>query len=356
MATHLGELLDMLTYMRPVDSDVEVAFTSRYVASLPGATVDRFGNWHVTIGDSPILWSCHTDTVHSHAGRQTVHYDPLSGIVRLSKKSRRYASCLGADDTAGVWLMQQMVKRGVPGHYIFHYGEEVGGRGSNDIADHAPELLDGALFAIALDRKGTGDVITKQFGRCCSEAFAVSLAGELNAMPGFAFTSAPGIYTDTANYVGIVGECTNLSVGYEGAHSKAETLNTRFLSKLLEALCAINPDHLVSERQPDDTRFTCLQGWTLGGHKAVSPLWGSDTSNDVRVSSRFSWEYCEWCGSDYQLDASDATDFCAYCSKECERYDTVFEAEWDDPKPSESVYLDPHYADVIDALGKEIDS
>lgn len=351
MSTKIGELLDMLSYMRPVDSDTEEAFTQRFVATLPGATCDKYGNWHVTMGESPILWSCHTDTVHDHAGRQTTHYDPLTGIIRLSKKSRRYASCLGADDTAGVWLMRQMVLRGVTGHYIFHYGEEVGGIGSNDIADHSPEVLDGSLFAIALDRKGKGDIVTRQFGTCCSDTFAKSLARELNKT-GLRYAAAPGIYTDTANYTGIIGECTNLSVGYENAHTPQETLDAHFLLRLLDVLCAIDASQLVSERAPNDTRFVVSsKPWTFvnAGYAA----------NDytLPVTSRFSWEYCEWCGSQYCLDTSNAADFVRYCDRDCERYAMVHDAEWEvgTPLMNQSTYLDPHYADVVAALDCEPD-
>ena len=38
--------------------------------------------------------------------------------------------CLGGDDGTGVWLMTKLIEAGVPGRYIFHRAEEVGGRGS----------------------------------------------------------------------------------------------------------------------------------------------------------------------------------------------------------------------------------
>src|ERR1019366_6093943 len=87
MSARLGTLLDMLTYCRPAGSGAESAFIARFVATLPGAVVDPFGNWHVIIGTSPILWSCHTDTVHDTSGRQTVHV-AADGVVGLSRRSR----------------------------------------------------------------------------------------------------------------------------------------------------------------------------------------------------------------------------------------------------------------------------
>ena len=130
-------LLDMLTYARPRASESEAQFIARFLAPLPGWSVDAFGNGHVIIGESPILWSCHTDTVHRFSGRQTIHVDPVTSIATLSRRSRkRGASCLGADDTVGVFLCHQMILAGIPGHYIFHYGEESGGIG---IRRHLPE-------------------------------------------------------------------------------------------------------------------------------------------------------------------------------------------------------------------------
>src|ERR1035437_5086882 len=124
VSSKLSTLFDMLTYCRPAGSGSESAFVARFVATLPGATCDPFNNWHVVIGTSPILWSCHTDTVHTASGRQTVRI-AADGVVGLSWRSRHTSSCLGADDTAGVWLCHQMILSGVPGHYIFHYGEEI---------------------------------------------------------------------------------------------------------------------------------------------------------------------------------------------------------------------------------------
>ena len=102
---------------------------------------------------------------------------------------------------------------------------------------------------IALDRKGTRDVITHQGSRCCSDAFGESLAKALNGK----FTlSDRGTFTDSANYTGVVGECTNLSVGYEAQHSFMETQDFKFLTNLRLKLISLDYSELVFERQPGD--------------------------------------------------------------------------------------------------------
>lgn len=243
-------LLDMLTYCRPAGSKSETKFVRRYLLSLPGANRDRFGNIHVQIGESPtVLWSAHTDTVHRRHGRQTI---AVSGdTVTIARNSR--SNCLGADNTAGVYMLREMILRGVPGHYVFHYGEEIGGLGSRDIAENVPDWVRKFSHAIAFDRRGTQDVITHQgYGRSCSDDLAWELAIALNTVDSRLeyYPSDRGIFTDTANYMELIPECTNVSVGYQNEHSPGETLDLGHVDRLLSAVCQINVSGLPVSRDP----------------------------------------------------------------------------------------------------------
>lgn len=259
MIPELRTLLEMLTYCRPDGSPTEREFIARWIMPL-GATQDVDHNWHLVIpladgSPSTVVWSCHTDTVAWKDGRQTVHYNHRTGIVELSRKSRAVRNCLGADDTAGVFLCTQMALARVPGHYIFHYGEECGGIGSSALAGYNPEMLAGISYAIALDRRGDSDIITHQWGgRCASEAFADSLALELFRCSAeqLVYNSTHGTYTDTAEYTGIVPECTNLSVGYANEHRDSEALDTVHTLRLLSALLRFDEARLVCERPVDN--------------------------------------------------------------------------------------------------------
>lgn len=242
-ASRRSHLIDMLRVRRPADSVSEKKWIKRYVDPLgSGMQVDRAGNRLLRIGSAPVLWSCHTDTVHDKAGDQRI---VITGdLVSVAGAS----SCLGADDGVGVWLMANMIRRGIEGLYIFHRAEEIGGIGSNWIAERTPEVLDGITYAVALDRRGTHDVITAQAGGpCCSSAFAQSLCVALgmNHLP-----SDRGSFTDTANYTDLIGECTNVSVGYYNEHSRAETLDMAYAEELLDALCALDVATLEAERLP----------------------------------------------------------------------------------------------------------
>lgn len=235
-------LLDMLTYCRPANSPTCLEFEQRFLLPL-GATRDAHGNYHVcTDATSRVLWSAHTDTVADSGGRQRVSYDAATGIVQLSKHARRHKrNCLGADNTAGVYLLTEMIKAGVPGYYIFHYAEEHGCLGSYELADTNGDWLRQRFdYAIAFDRRGTAEVITHQRARrMASDTCGLTLAEWLNAGTGFQYAlSDKGIYTDTAEYPDYIPECFNVSVGTADEHRQHETLNVRHVLALRDRLCS----------------------------------------------------------------------------------------------------------------------
>jgi len=242
------EIAIMHTYKRPHGSDTEQKFIKRYLMPL-GFKPDRDNNQILTIGNRPILFSSHLDTVHHTQGSQTVAIDG-SGFLSLSKRaSGEGSNCLGADDTAGIWLMLEMVKAGIAGTYVIHYGEEIGCVGSSALASHNPEFLRQFQAAIAFDRAGYGDVITHQMGqRTCSDVFATALGEQLG---GEYRPCDKGVYTDTNEYAHLIPECTNLSVGYFNQHTENESLDMGFLVALRNSLLKVDWDHLPIERQPD---------------------------------------------------------------------------------------------------------
>ena len=334
--TDIGLLLEMLTYRRPMGSATELEFRKRFI---PEAFEDDHGNLHVWIANadgspSRVLWSCHTDTVHKGPGRQTLTYDAISGIVHLSNRSRKQGSnCLGADDTAGVFICVQLIAANVPGHYVFHYGEERGGIGSGNLSQSPGDLLDNAEIAIALDRRGTSDVITFQYGwRSASERFAQSLCRALKvADPSLKYAPTHGVYTDTAEYTGLIPECSNLSVGYLNEHRSDELLMTKHTLRLLEALKVLDTASLEVDREPEDP----YQGY----------MFVADTPDDKPEYS----DLCFNCGhtaDDHDLDR--IVQVCQYC--DC---DTFVPDDRDDD--GISLYLDPEYADIQRSLRRAQD-
>jgi len=245
----IHKLLDMMETCRPGGGVDEEAFITKYLVPYQPYR-DDFGN-HIIRVDAPddaedyplILWSCHTDTVHHHGGTQKV--EVTNGVAWTST-----GSCLGSDDTVGIWLALEMIDAKVPGVYVFHREEESGGGGSSWLASKAGDFIGSFDAAIALDRAGYSDVITHQAGgRCCSDAFAKSVSGLLG---GTFEPCDTGVFTDTANYTDLIGECTNLSVGYFKQHGRTEHTNLGFASRLRDALIAADWSQLVLERKPGE--------------------------------------------------------------------------------------------------------
>jgi hypothetical protein len=244
----INELIGMHKYRRPARSKTEAAFCEKYIATLPSTWQDTAGNWIGAIGENPVtLWSSHTDTVHDKDGMQKLAIDSTTDDLFIGS-AETDSTCLGADCTVGVWLMRRMYLARVPGLYIWHAEEECGGCGSAFIADKARDILDGIQSAIAFDRKGVTSVITHQFGgRCASDVFANSLAAMLG--PKYT-TDSGGTFTDTANYTEIVPECTNVSVGYFGQHTKSEYTNLAHAEMLLDRMLAFDESKLLISRDP----------------------------------------------------------------------------------------------------------
>ena len=262
----LAELVSMHQTMRPAGSQTEAKFIDTYLRPL-GVREDGYGNLILRVGDVPVLWSSHTDTVHWHGGLAPVIVDDKN-VLRRHPKSK--ASCLGADDTAGIWMMTQMIRAERPGLYVFHRAEECGGKGSKWLAKNTPELLKDIQYAIAFDRKGKDSIITHQFGgRCCSEEFSKSLGVKLG---GRFKSDRGGSFTDTASYVDLIGECTNLSVGYDSQHSTSESLDLDFISDLRDVMVTLDASDLVVKRKPGErephTPYRYNSGWRGNGGSA----------------------------------------------------------------------------------------
>lgn len=204
---------------------------------------------YCTDPDSTTLFTAHLDTAHREDGHNPVIYDE-----DLEWMSKADGLPLGADCGAGVWLLYKMAEAGVPGTYLFTVGEERGGVGARWLAEHAALFLGKFKRAIAFDRKGTSSVITHQFcGRCCSDEFARALSlGLTTTIPG-GYVFQPddtGIYTDTAEFISDIPECTNISTGYFQEHTGNETLDVGYLKALLEACLKIDWEALPTVRDP----------------------------------------------------------------------------------------------------------
>jgi hypothetical protein len=178
--------------------------------------------------------------------------------------------------------MREMIIAKRPGLYVFHREEESGGHGSQWIADHNPGLVAGIVACIALDRKGTDSVITHQYGgRCASDAFATSMGKQLKGYKA----DEGGSFTDSANYTHLIPECTNLSVGYESAHTESERLNLFHLLDLRDQLLRFDIGRVNIRREPvakvKPSPRGVYGGWSLGDESDYMGPHSSRTARNV---------------------------------------------------------------------------
>lgn len=255
-------LRDILMYRRQGRTRTEKRFIRDIIAPL-NCKVDGYGNYYKRIGNAPVMWACHTDSVHRDGGFQAMSYGQQTGILSLATKEKT-SNCLGADDGAGIWVMVEMIKAGVEGLYVFHRDEESGGGGSQHFAKHHAEDYKHVNMCISLDRYGYNSVITHQWGRCCSDDYGDALSEALNGQHKlFDFKrDSGGLFTDSANYTDDIPECTNLSVGYFGHHTSSEEVSVPHLLRLKDALSNIDTSKLPVVRKVTDGGYGDYADWS----------------------------------------------------------------------------------------------
>lgn len=271
-----------LTTKRGADGQGEAAFVAWLCNRLPVSMVDGAGNIHVDLrgSNTRTLFTAHTDSVHHSEGVNAVRIDTTQARQVLWRAD---GAALGADDGCGVALMVHMIEASVPGYYVFFRSEECGGVGSKHLADNMPSLLKQFDRAIAFDRAGYYDVITHQAGgRCASDAFADALADSLNTANAdfFYCSDSTGVYTDTAEFIDLIPECTNLSVGYRDQHGDREYTDVTFLQQLADAVLLVDWEALPTERKPQAKTYAKYAIPTVGGKSDEMWDYGAITEPD----------------------------------------------------------------------------
>lgn len=239
-----------LSMMRPHNSEGTRRLTDWLQERAPAHAKmhrDDAGNLHVDTRISPdnrTLFVAHVDTVHRKEGPNKIR--------QTNTHWHAEGAALGADDGAGVAMLMHLLHAGVDAYYIFTQGEECGGIGATWLAKHQRELLSEFDRAIAFDRRGIDSVITHQGrGRCCSDVFADALSAALNADDTLMYLpDNTGVYTDTAEFIDAIPECTNISVGYYHEHSEKESLDIIHLQALAKRVASIDWDSLPTDRDP----------------------------------------------------------------------------------------------------------
>lgn len=215
----------------------------------PGLTRDKHGNYYTIIGNSDTAFTCHLDTASRTKSKIRLVGFEKDGDQFIMSDGK---TILGADDKSGVAVIMYMIARRVPGVYWFFMGEERGGIGSSKVANDMESypFMANITKMVSFDRRNYHSVITSQMNTtCCSNEFADSLCAELNKS-GLKLNLDPtGVFTDSANFIDSIPECTNVSVGYFNEHTHDEIQNISYLEKLAKACVEVDWDNLVVKRK-----------------------------------------------------------------------------------------------------------
>jgi len=204
---------------------------------------DTHGNYYYKIGNSRTAFTCHLDTACKT--QVTVNHKFDKNIISTDGKS-----ILGADDKAGMTVILYMIEKRIPGLYCFFIGEEVGCIGSGKACDD--DVFKNYDRMVSFDRRGTKSIITYQSSkRCCSDEFATELSNQLNRHGMSMEPDDTGVYTDSAEFVHVIPECTNISVGYYKEHTYFEHQDIDHLVKLCVAVTKIDWEILPTKRDPN---------------------------------------------------------------------------------------------------------
>ena len=216
---------------------------------IPNLKKDSIGNYYIKIGDSKTLFTSHLDTY-------SMRYEKINHVMKKSVIRTDETTVLGGDNKNGVLILMYMITNNVPGTYYFFVGEEgiVTGEscnGSIQALKNDPDLFESFDRAIAFDRRGEGSIVVKQRGRmCCSTEFADALVDSF-ADNNLRFNKDYAYGTDSAVFMDIIPEITNISSSGKYEHSFLESTDIRYLKKVANASIKINWESLPTARMPE---------------------------------------------------------------------------------------------------------
>lgn len=243
----------------------------------PSLVKDEFGNYYKIIGNSDVMFTSHLDTVSFKTDVK---------LISRMKEGQEFISSdgttiLGADDKAGVTILLYMIAHNIPGVYYFFVGEESGGIGSGKVAESIRRIphLKRIKKCVSFDRRNYYSVITSQmYSDCCSDEFAQALCSELNKSGLKMGLDPTGVFTDSANFIDIIPECTNISVGYFNEHTYKEALNITYLQKLAQACLKVNWGSLPVYRQVEGSE-DMYEAW----EEVLNVLQDTGFYNEIRA-------------------------------------------------------------------------
>lgn len=244
-------------FLKLTEYTIPYGHESRLEKYLPsGFKKDSIGNYYYQIGSSKTLFTTHLDTYSKEYEKVNHVFEEDPYIIKTDE-----TTILGGDNKLGCTILISMIEDRIPGTYYFFIGEEPilsgGLHGSKEALKSNPEFFKQFERCIAFDRKEYGSIVVRQMGRmCCSPEFAESIASEFD-IKGIKWDSAKGFgyYTDTAVFMDIIPECTNISAGGFLEHHLEEWVDLNYTYQVYLAAKEINWERLPVFRKLEN-RFS----------------------------------------------------------------------------------------------------
>jgi hypothetical protein len=101
------------------------------------------------------------------------------------------------------------------------------------------------------------------------------------------------VYTDTAEFIEVIPECTNISVGYYSEHSDKESLDILHFQALADRVAKIDWDSLPTDRDPTVVDVLDWGGWGVYAGASLTGVRVSATGDGYHhlSSDDFDWDY-----------------------------------------------------------------
>lgn len=225
-------------------------------------------------GSLPVCVVAHLDTVHA-VEPEEIYYDVVL-------KNLYSPTGIGGDDRCGVYIILELLERGLRPSIIFCTDEEIGALGANAFTKVYSQISNVNWF-LEFDRRGRNDVVCYDDGN-----------EELTKVfEKFGFKSAWGSFSDISELAPFYGiSAVNISSGYYAAHTKDEYINMDDLEWIIDsAEKVLRSEYVNNKYEYEDT----LPKYTTYTPSKSSAL----------------LDYYDWKGSAYDY----YSDMCDMCGK-----------------------------------------
>lgn len=188
-------------------------------------------------------WNVKRPLLTSHLDTINDSYNELPSIcIKDNTISTKNKAVLGGDDRAGVWIMLQLLDKGVMDYdYVFFCDEETGGKGSRIFVNTiGAKAIEEYSCYISLDRRGKKEVAS----------YGYDNAELVKVFTDVGYKSVRGTFTDCVNLSSATDvACINLSVGYNNEHTSDEVQDINVMYDVVARLSTMTIIDKLSNKE-----------------------------------------------------------------------------------------------------------